>query len=150
MPVGFGFSIGDVIAVGELARKIVRALDESRGATADFKSLSNLLLSLNNALQAVSGTFLGFASNRNSSSLVLDSASFNGIHHELECCKRLIEEFLLTSRKYTESLLGRERWWFKDVWRKITWVLNPQDVQNLQRRLQGHLNTLQLYATTII
>lgn len=76
MPGGFGFSIGDFIAVGDLALKIAKALDESRGATADYKSLFEFLLSLNRALQATSAVFLRLESYGNS---LFDTAPLNGM-----------------------------------------------------------------------
>lgn len=147
MPGGFGFSIGDFIAVGDLALKIAKALDESRGATADYKSLFEFLLSLNRALQATSAVFLRLESYGNS---LFDTAPLNGMRHALGCFKRLIEDFLNASRKYTESLLnGKGR--FKDEWRKTKWCLyNEDEVRKLQTKLQGHLGIFQLCTSAII
>lgn len=148
MSVGFGFSIGDILAVGDLARKIVQALDESRGAPADYKSLCELLLSLHRSLHAVSAIFFYPALGNGS---IPDPALLNGIRYELGCCKQLMDEFLVSSRKYTESLLnGRPGKRFKDEWRKITWSLyKAEDIQKLQTRLQGHITAFQLYSFAV-
>lgn len=144
----FGFSIGDFLAVGDLARRIVEALNDSRGATAEYKSLCELLLSFNRALYAASAIFFYPSSSAVSRP---DTASLNGIRHEMECCKRLMNDFLATSRIYTESLLnGRPGRRFKDEWRKITWCLyRVDDVRKLQANLQGHIGAFQLYTFAI-
>lgn len=148
MPIGLGFSIGDFIAVGDLALKIAKALDESRGATANYKSLSEFLLSLNRALQATSAVFLRLESYGNS---LFDTAPLNRMRHALGCFKRLMEDFLNASRKYTESLLNGKGRRFKDEWRKIKWCLyNEDEVRKLQTKLQGHLGIFQLCTSAII
>lgn len=149
MSVGFGFSVGDFIAVGSLALQIKNALDDSRGSTAEYQALCGTLLSLNRAIHAASFIFFYPPSKASSS---LDTSCLNGIGHELDSCKKLMEDFLVASKQYTESLLtvrqGRK---FKDEWRKITWSLyGSEDVQKLQANLQGHLEAFQLYTSAII
>lgn len=146
MPVPFGFGVGDFLAVGDLARRIAKALSESRGATAEYKSLGELLLSLNSSLHAASAIF--FSSDAGNLST---TALLNGVRHELECCKRLMDEFLRNSRQYTETLLnGRPGRRFRDEWRKITWSLyRDEDVKNLQGKLQGHIAAFQMYTFAI-
>lgn len=148
MPVPFGFSVGDFLAVGDLARKIAIALDESRGATAEYKALCELLLSLNRSLHATSAIF--FSSNKGGRGSS-NQALLNGIAFELRCCKQLMDEFLKASRKYTESLLnGNPGRRFKDEWRKITWSLyRTDDVKKLQANLQGHMTAFQMYTFAI-
>lgn len=144
----FGFSIGDFIAVNELVLKIFKSLSESRGSVADYKSLCKLLHSLERSLQVVSAIFL-YSSSSSGSPLDIGPV-INGIRHELDCCRQLMEEFWSNSRKYTETLLNGRGRKFEREWRKITWCLHKkEDVKKLQESLKGHLDALNSYASAI-
>lgn len=148
MAIPFGFSIGDFIAVADLARSIVRALSESRGSTADYKSLCEVLFSLDRSLHVASAIFLHPSSGPGTS---LDMGPLNGIHYELGRCRRLMEEFLISSKKYTEALLNGQGSRFKREWRKVTWCLyKTEDVQKLQENLKGHLDAFNFYTSAVI
>lgn len=146
MAVPFGFSIGDIIAVGDLARRVAKALDESRGATAEIKSLCQLLFSLDRSLEVASAIFL-YSSRSTHSNSTIDTGPLNGMRHEVECCKRLMEEFLDSSKKYTGTLINGQGSRLKQEWKKISWCLfKAEDVQNLQTNLRGHLEAFNFYA----
>lgn len=136
MAVPFGVSIGDFIAVGSLTHQIITALSDSRGSKAEYKDLISLLSSLKWALQAVSGQFFELASSEG-----VDAAFGNGLKHQLGLCTKTMEDFLLSSQKYTESLLPDDRKKnFRKEFRKITWCLfKKEDVQQLYSTLQGHI-----------
>lgn len=86
----FGFSIGDFLAVSDLAQRIAKALEGGRGATTEYKSLCELLLSFNRALYTASAVFFHQRSNRASNTVVgPDNAPLNGLRYEIECCKNL-------------------------------------------------------------
>lgn len=152
----FGYSIGDFITVGNLAIEVARALNDSRGAIADYKTLCDLLLSLSRAIYAASDAvaiaFVYPSSNSYNSSY---TSSLNGIRVELACCKRLMEEFLKNSSQYTGFLMNEPQaqgWWpsVKSGWKKITWsIYNIEDVRKLQTNLQGHLEAFRLYTFAI-
>lgn len=150
MAVPFGFSIGDFIAVGDLAQRIIKALDESFGAVADYKALCSTLLSLHKSLHTASAIFL--YSSSSSTRGPLDTPPLNGVRHELERCRGLMEEFLASSKKYMETPLnGAKGRRFMKEWRKMTWSLyKTEDAQKLQVGLQGHLDAFNLYTSAII
>jgi hypothetical protein len=100
--------------------------------------------------------------------MLRERAILNGISHELNSCKGLINNFLNLSYKYTATLLPhdmakgfwksqsvppssgqkrqtrRER--FERQWRKISWItIKMEDVEKLERDLHGHILALQLY-----
>lgn len=150
MAVPFGISVGDFLAVGNLAQKITKALNESRGSTAEYKSLCQLLSSLDRSLQVASAVFL-YSSSSTGSSFNTHTGSLNGIRYELDCCKRLMEDFLADSKKHTETLLNGQGSRFKKEWRKVTWCLyKAEDVQKLQGSLQGHISAFNIYTSAII
>ncbi|KAK0103780.1 hypothetical protein ONS95_005782 [Cadophora gregata] len=49
LPVPFGFSAGDVIAVCILVKDVIKALDDAQGASAEYRQLSRELWSLDRA-----------------------------------------------------------------------------------------------------
>jgi hypothetical protein len=151
MVVPFGISIGDFIAVGDLAYRVIRLLQESRGSCVDYRCLISSLSSLNRCLQTTSAVFLGHSFNHGMGLNRLDDAVVNGIIHETACVRKLLEDFLIASQKYTESLLPEQlKQSVKGEWRKIKWTLSSTgDVLRLHRDLQSHIQAFQLYAFTL-
>jgi hypothetical protein len=98
MAVGFGFSVGDLIAVGKLAHDIAIALSDCRGASADFRSLVELLGSLKTSLDLISN-FISTLPVRASSRV--DPAFMNGILFHAGRCYKLLNEFAVCN-PYTE------------------------------------------------
>jgi hypothetical protein len=92
MVVPFGISIGDFIAVGTLAYQIAQALSETRGATSEYRSLIELLQSLGDSLRTVSD-FIGSPSI--GASVEPDIALVNGINYQVQCCQRLLSQFMI-------------------------------------------------------
>lgn len=147
MPVPFGFSIGDFIAVAELARDIAKALDDSRGSRAGVARLIALLYSLDRAIQVASGIFLSSSRTANRGNFA-NAGPLNGMSYEADRCKRLMEEFMESSRKYTEALQNGRGSNLKQSWRKITWCLfKEQDVNQLHDNLQTHIHAFEIYAS---
>lgn len=90
MAVGFGFSVGDLIAVGKLAHEIANALNDCRGASAEYRSLIELLESLKTSLNLI-GNFISTLPVTTSSRV--DQAFMNGILFHAGCCYKLLNEF---------------------------------------------------------
>jgi hypothetical protein len=95
---GQGFSVGDLIAVGKLAHDIAIALSDCRGASADFRSLVELLGSLKTSLDLISN-FISTLPVRASSRV--DPAFMNGILFHAGRCYKLLNEFAVCN-PYTE------------------------------------------------
>jgi hypothetical protein len=53
MPAPFGFSAGDVIAFGKLIKDVFKALDNTKGAAAEYQALCRELCALHRALLEV-------------------------------------------------------------------------------------------------
>ncbi|KAF2855356.1 hypothetical protein T440DRAFT_210129 [Plenodomus tracheiphilus IPT5] len=147
MAVGFGFSVGDLIAVGKLAHDIVQALSECRGAAAEYKSLFALLTSLKTSITTIS-KFLSTLSVSTASRV--DPAFMNGIQFHSGSCHKLLNQFLVDSRKYTESLMNGKGTKVKAMMRKIKWSLySTDDAEKLERRLGTHLEAFDRYLLAI-
>jgi hypothetical protein len=139
------------VCVGELLHKTVSALNKSRGSAADYKALLCALSSMDQCLRTTSTVVLSLSFEREDGNLKNNTAVTNGIKHELDCCQRLLEDFLESSWKYTKSLLkGRPGKRIIDEWRKVTWfIYKMEDVQKLERDLRTHIQAFQLYAIAI-
>lgn len=97
MAVGFGVSVGDLIAVGKLAHDIAIALSDCRGASAEYRSLIELLDSLRTSLNLISN----FVSTLPiTSSSRVNQAFISGILFHAGCCHRLLNEFAVRDPSY--------------------------------------------------
>ncbi|KAI8632768.1 hypothetical protein F5Y19DRAFT_462581 [Xylariaceae sp. FL1651] len=167
MAVPFGFSVGDIITVGTLVHNIIRAIDERKGAAADYQSCVSTLRSLYSCINTIKDS-LKFT--QNASKLELHEIAFiNGLMYEMNTCRDLLNVFLKSTFKYTASFLpisearkleeaqtviplfreGRTSMKRLDkIWKKVSWAAFwDEDVRKLERDLQGHLSALQLYET---
>jgi hypothetical protein len=93
MPVPFGFSVGDFIAVAELASTISKALSEVRGSQTEYKAVVELLDSLNNSLRTVHNFLISSSSTAGLPSP--DTALLNGLRYHLDKCRDLMKSFLV-------------------------------------------------------
>ncbi|KAF8543027.1 hypothetical protein BDD12DRAFT_875385 [Trichophaea hybrida] len=167
MPVPFGFSLGDFIAVADLASKISKALSEVRGSQAEYKDLVELLDSLNNSLRFVHNFLI--SSSSTAGFPPPDVALLNGLRYQLDKCRDLMTSFLEESRKFTESFIragtsnvspekkkwGIPNWKFRQdcmikELRKIQWSMyNAEDARNLEHRLKSHVNAFEIILIAI-
>lgn len=142
----FGFGVGDFLAVGSLAYRVITALNDSQGSKAEYKDLISVLSSLQYTLKIVSTHFLELASSGGA-----DAAICNGIKHQLSLCTTIMEDFLLLSQRYTESLLpndGKKN--FRIGLRKVAWCLfKKEDVQKLQAALQSHIQAFMMLTSAV-
>ncbi|KAF2811278.1 ankyrin [Mytilinidion resinicola] len=147
MVVPFGISIGDFIAVGALAHDIAVALNDTRGAVAEYRSLIKLLESLVTSTQQITNFVSSSAA---CATLKIDQALANGLLFHVQCCRRLMTQFLTDSQKYTQSMVNGQGSKAKGILRKLKWKLyNSEDAQKLELRLSSHLNAFQTYLIAI-
>jgi hypothetical protein len=99
----FGFSIGDFIAVAGLAGSISKALSDTRGAQDDYKNLIEMLESVQTSLQVV----YNFLVSSSSATAVESShlALVRGLRMEMDCCQKLMKQFLVSFRLIYEVCL---------------------------------------------
>jgi len=101
MVVPFGISIGDFIAVGKLAHEIAVALNDARGAVAEYRSLIKLLESLATSVQQITNFVSSSAA---CATLRIDQALANGLLFHMQCCRRLMEQFLVCRESRNDGL----------------------------------------------
>ena len=96
MPVPFGFSVGDCISVCILIKDAIRALDSTRGSSAEYQQAIRELWALDRALLEVGSLAQSFET-----TIELNALSQTA-RRTAEQCKSCIEGFL-------ESIKGYER-----------------------------------------
>lgn len=144
---------------------IIRAINESKGAAADYRSFVSTLRSLYSCTNAITDVLK--KTTHDASNFELHEVSLiNGLKYEIDACRGLLNTFLDNTYKYTVSLLpsdkarkleeaqtkislfcgrkaGMER--LEKARKGISWAFRNEDVYKLERDLQGHFRALQMY-----
>lgn len=141
----FGFSVGDLIAGVSLVRKLIRALNDSAGARANYRQLVSELSYLDEALTGVSSLQLNPA----------QSAQKIALEQVVSKCQLSITAFLDKNTKFQRSLgvapgqpISTPRW--QAMLHKIQWALCRNNaIEALRTEIQAHTTTLNLLLSTI-
>ncbi|KAB2104143.1 hypothetical protein AG0111_0g7300 [Alternaria gaisen] len=148
MSVGFGFSVGDFLAVGKLVGTVIHTLHESSDASPSFRSLVQELYSLEIAL--LSFERLDFDISHVKKVTLQQAASQY---------QQTIETFYKKIQNYQPHLQqGGTISKTKDTWMKVKWATcKKDDVETFRAEIRGHtssvqilLSTLQMEATTML
>ena len=134
MPVGFGFSASDFVAVLKLVRTVIDALRESSHATTSFHSLIQELCALEYALRCV----------KRLDPTAGDSADYAALREAACQCQQAIDGFYKKIRKYQPHLQrGGTNSAIQDGWMKIKWaVCKKEDVENFRAEIRGHTSSI--------
>jgi Fungal N-terminal domain of STAND proteins len=133
MPVGFGFSIGDVISGLKLLRNSVEAVNNVHGSSADYASLIAELESLNTALEAASEL---------TSEHLVNPEQRKAINSAVKACQKCVDDFLVRIAQYQQHLKRGNSGW-RSCYMKIKWALCKQeDVAKLRAMLGSHTNSI--------
>ena len=127
MSVGFGFSVGDLIAVGGLVHELVRCLDDSTGSQTQYRSVVNTLNSLQLALDAAS-------------TIIEPETDRLAIERTVKSCWSTVGRFAAKVQKYDGTLGddtadGR----LKKSLRKVQWQLSSKDVSSFHAEIVAQM-----------
>lgn len=137
----FGFSVGDFIAVSGLIWTLVDALDSDTGSRAQYLRLSDELKSLHSAFLAVEGVVQKLQRDKKT-----HASTINAITYEIGCCRKLIDDFNVDTKKHRESLRqGGSGKKVKDTLRKISYIFKKEDVVMLKGSLRGKVEVINLW-----
>jgi hypothetical protein len=146
----FGFSVGDFVTCLNLIREVAQALNDSRGSASEYKSLFQTLVSLNQTLASSELIYLQWDTQAASPTYKKHAtAMINGILFERQKCKELLERFLKSSQPYTDAFIIERGRAVVRNWRKVTWLLQKEEVNKLERELQRHLQALRIYTDAL-
>ena len=146
--------IGDFIAMAALAAKAFQALDSSRGSNVEFNSLLNTLKALGQAMWQAEALCMECHTSsfgdayKNPRRLELLESIASDITKEREECEALITHFLKSFASYTRTFLEGDAGKIRSGFKKLTWAGRKDEVAVLEKRLNGHLQALQIHLWT--
>lgn len=141
--VTFG-SVGDIIAVCLLAKSIVEALDDSRGASAEYQGLITEIRSLECSLLEVELFTRSWTDAATAASLQYECSKL------VNECRKTLQDFQAYLKKYDSSLSKDScTGILKRAGTKIKWQLLANDtVSRFRSKLAGHSNALNMMMIT--
>jgi hypothetical protein len=144
MAVPFGFSVGDCIAVCILVKDAVKALDDTRGTSAEYQEVIRELWSLDRALLEVEML------SRNYEATIEMNALAHTVRRTADQCKTCIEAFLakIKTHEGTFSFGGSGIRW-KNARDKLKWaLLQKDDLAKFRTEINGHSSAINMLLIT--
>jgi len=146
--------IGDFIAIATLAVRAFQALNSARGSKFEFTSLLSTLKALSQAMLQAEAVCIGChtSSSDNTSTdpfhlELLDSIAREIRKEQMEC-EALITQFLKNFAAYNEAFTEPGIGMIRQSLRKLTWIGRRVEAAALERRLNSHMQALQLHLYT--
>lgn len=135
MSTGFGFSVGDLFLALKLIKDSIEAVNESKGASADYGTLVKEIGGLQDGLDAVKEL-------QSDPSLTVKQAS--ALERSIRSCQESVSEFVATICKYQPHLLANTSG-FHSNFRKIKWSLcKKDDVKRFRAQLGRHTSAINM------
>lgn len=141
--------VGDFLAVAVLTTQIVKALSASKGSKFEFTSLTTTLKALSQAMLQAEAVAIEFNTSfdpdfcENSQLQARISIIAKDILREKDECKRLIDSFMRDYGSYTKAFIETKNKLRSNI-RKLTWAMCKDEVASFEKRLQSHLQALQM------
>lgn len=140
MSAGFGFSVGDFLAVLRLVGTVIDELRECSSASSSFRALIKELYALETALIQVKR--LDADVNHVDKVALREAASQ---------CQRTIDAFYKKIQMYQPHLQrGGTESRTKDVWMKVKWATyKKDDVETFRAEIRGHTSSIEILLLTM-
>ena len=139
MAVGFGFSVGDLLAGIRVFKDSIEAFNDTKGATADFAALVGEISTLQDGLEAIEELQ---AENN------FSSKQFAAIDRAISACQKSIDEFLVSIAKYQPHLHSQTSGW-QSSYRKVKWALcKKEDVAHFRAHVARHASAINMLLVT--
>lgn len=134
-PIG---SVGDIIALTLLVKDLIKALDESRGSSAEYQEIVRALWTLNQILGEVAVLY------RMRGDIAELNALLETMHHVSNQVQKSIEPVFHTVTKFGPSLCnGGSGNSIRDASRKVQWrVSHSDDLKSLRTELDVFCSSL--------
>jgi hypothetical protein len=143
--------VGDFIAIATLATTVFQALSSTRGSKFEFTSLLSTLEALSQAVVQAEALCKGYhalssddMSTDPSRLERLDSIA-DEIAKEREECKALVAQFNKVFVAYKEAFVDPGRGIIRQSLRKLTWIGRRYEAATIEKRLNTHLQALQMH-----
>ena len=139
MATGFGFSVGDLFLGLKFLKESIDAVNDSKGAAADFATLATEITSLQDGLEAIEEL-------QSSSPFSIKQTS--ALDRAISSCQRSIEEFLTSISKYQPHLQAKTSG-LRSNYRKIKWsVCKKDDITRFKAQLGRHASAITMLLVT--
>lgn len=139
MATGFGFSVGDLFLGLKLLKDSIDAVNDSKGAAADFTTLATEITSLQDGLEAIEEL---------QSNLTFSIKQTSALDRAISSCQESIEEFLTSISKYQPHLQAKTSS-LRSNYRKIKWaVCKKDDITKFKAQLGRNASTITMLLVT--
>ena len=139
MAVGFGFSMSDLFAALKIIKESLDAVDDKKGAVADYASLTSEVASLWDGLEAVEEI---------QCDPDLSEKQIAALKRAIDACYDSVESFLESISAY-QPHLGSNLSGFTSNYRKIKWALcKKDDVAKFRGQLGRHISSINMLLIT--
>ena len=139
MAVGFGFSVGDICASLKIVKESVLALDNTKGAAADYSKLVTEIQSLQDGLEAVQDL---------QKSKCLSAKQSAALDRAVIDCRKNTQDFLSSISKY-QPHLSEDSSGLQSNFRKIKWALcKKDDVAKFREQLARQASRISMLIIT--
>ena len=141
--VTFG-SVGDIIALSIIVKDLVKALDDSKGSSAEYQEVIRELWALDRVLLEVELLCI------KCDSTIELNALRETAHRMADQCRRSIEAFLKKIKKYGPSLQdGGSGSIVRDTTMKIRWqVAHADDLTKFRAEINAHCSAINMLLLT--
>lgn len=146
-------SVGDFISLAGLAGKAYQALSSAKGSKVEYRSLLGTLKSLSQAMLQAEAMCMEFVTSYDSvpkDKLRLERLEEVAllISGERAGCADCINAFLHENGSYTKAFTGSKVNPLRLGTRKLMWTVNRPSAELFERRINGHVQALQLHLLT--
>ena len=139
MAVGFGFSMSDLFAALKIIKDSCEAIDDKKGAAADYASLASEIGGLWDGLEAVEEIV---------TDPDLSEKQIAAIRRTVDASYNSVETFLESISDY-QPHLGTNSSGFRSNYRKIKWALcKKDDVTKFRAQLGRHISAINMLLIT--
>ena len=139
MATGFGFSVGDLFLGLKFLKESIDAVNDSKGAAADFIALATEITSLQDGLEAIEEL---------QSNLPFSIKQTSALDRAISSCHESIEEFLTSISKYQPHLEAKTSG-LRSNYRKIKWaVCKKDDITKFKAQLGRHASAITMLLVT--
>ena len=139
MATGFGFSVGDLFLGLKLLKESIDAVNDSKGAAADFTALATEITSLQDGLEAIEEL---------QAKLPFSIKQTSALDRAISTCQGSIDEFLTSVSKYQPHLKAKTSG-LRSNYRKIRWtVCKKDDIAKFRAQLGRHASAITMLLVT--
>lgn len=172
MSVGFGFSIGDIVLMSQLAYRLYSAVEARKSVSKELKNLGNALFDLHCALDHL-GKTADEISTRALSGSNTNASVRKSLHSMIDSCASTLNELDEATKKYRDidaqaevdkpdssgssvaelrrqSTIERWKQQLKVQWNKVHWDFKESSMIEYRQRLLYHTATINMVMSTFI